>query len=128
MLKNYTRYMKCSKLLCIVIAILIAIPMYGKKKISIRGIWGKSEKSLIYDLPIQAWIEDSNEELSLFFDNDLGTIYVTIKDSLDTIIYNQDVNTKEISSFVIPLNDIKGDYILSITDGNNQIYGQFSIY
>lgn len=120
--------MKYTKLLCMVITVLITIPMYSMKDIKFVSQWKKNERHILYNLPIQAWIEDSNEEISLFFDNDLGTIYVTIKDSLGTIIYNQDVNTKEISSFVIPLNDIKGDYILSITDGNNQIYGQFSIY
>lgn len=116
------------KVVCLVVVLFIAISGFANKAIEFHGAWSKRSKAIVYNPPIQAWIENSNEELSLFFDNDLGTIYVTIKDSLGTIIYNQDVNTKEISSFVIPLNDIKGDYILSITDGNNQIYGQFSIY
>lgn len=119
--------MKYFKLLCIVIAILITIPVYCKEHISLYGKWVKSQRSLVNDLPIHAWIEDTNEELSLSFDKDLGNISVTISDSFGTILYNKIINTNEYSSFIIPIKNIEGECVLSITDGKNNIFGQFFI-
>ena len=119
--------MKYFKLLCIVIAILIAIPVYCKERILLYGKWAQSQRSLVNDLPIHAWVEDGDKQLLLFFDNKLGDIYVTISDLFGTIQYNQVVSTNESSSFTIPIKDMEGECTLSITDGKNNIFGQFSI-
>lgn len=120
-------YMKYLKLLLIMIAVLITIPVYSKSRIYFYGKWTTSQRSQIKDLPIHAWIEDNNEELSLFFDNNLGIVYITITDSFGKVLCNQTVDTSEIPSFIISMDNIEGECILSITDGKNQIYGQFSI-
>lgn len=101
--------------------------MFSKKNISFSGKWIKYQKSPINELPIHAWIEDGNEELSLSFDKDLGTVYITVTDSFGNQLYYQSLETKDETSLVIPMNGDKGEYMLSITDGRNKIYGQFSI-
>lgn len=111
----------------IIVSILITVPIYSKQCINFRGTWGKAQRSFGNELPVHACIEDTNKELSLFFDNDLGDIYITISDSFGIILYNQVVNTNELYSFAIPIKDMEGEYILSITSGKNNIFGQFSI-
>lgn len=105
----------------------MTIPVFAKRSILFKGNWCRMTKSLENDLPIHAWIEDGNEELSLSFDKDLGTVYITVTDSFGNQLYYQSLETKDETSLVIPMNGDKGEYILSITDGSNRIYGQLSI-
>ena len=57
-----------------IITMLITIPVFAKQSIKLDGKWSKSERSLETDLPIHAWVEDSNEHISLFFEDDLGDV------------------------------------------------------
>lgn len=115
------------KILCIIAALFITTSGFCHKPVKFRGSWDRINKSITKNLPIHAWIEDNNEELSLFFDNNLGIVYITITDSFGKVLCNQTVDTSEIPSFIISMDNIEGECILSITDGKNQIYGQFSI-
>lgn len=115
------------KVLLIIVALFITISGFGHKHVRFHGSWDRLSKSITKDLPIHAWIEDNNEEISLFFDNNLGTVFITITDSFGNVLCNQTVDTSKMPSFIIPMNNIKGECILSITDGKNQIYSQFSI-
>lgn len=111
----------------VIITMLMTIPVFAKRSIHFKGNWRRIEKSLENDLPIHAWVEDSTEELSLSFDKDLGTVYITVTDSFGNQLYYQSLETKDETSLIIPMNGDKGEYMLSITDGRNKIYGQFSI-
>lgn len=112
----------------VIITMLMTIPVFAKRSILFKGDWCRMTKSLENDLPIHACVEDSNEELSLSFDKDLGTVYITVTDSFGNQLYYQSLEIKDETSLVIPINGNKGEYILSITDGRNIICSQFSIY
>lgn len=107
---------------------LITTSVYSKRNINLSGKWHKIRKSLENELPIQAWIEDNNEHVSLFFEDNLGNVYVTVSDSSGTILYDQVIHTDEFSSIIIPVKDMEGECMLSITDGKNHVFGEFSIY
>ena len=110
-----------------IISLLIAIPVFAKSPICLKGKWDKVERSLEMNLPIHAWVEDNNEHISLFFEDDLGDFYVTVSDSSGKILYNQVIHTNESSSVTIPVKDVEGDCMLSVTDGKNRVFGEFSI-
>lgn len=116
------------RVLCIIAALFITISGFANRFVLFNGAWDSMTKSIVKDLPIHAWLEDGNEQLSLSFDKDLGTVYITVTDSFGNQLYYQSLETKDETSFVIPINKEKGEYMLSITDGRNKIYGQFSIY
>ncbi len=110
-----------------IITMLITIPVFAKQSIKLDGKWSKSERSLKTDLLIHAWVEDSNEHISLFFEDDLGDVYVTVSDSSGKILYEQVVHTSGSSSVTIPVMDMEGECNLSVTDGKNHVFGEFSI-
>ncbi|GKG72346.1 DUF3244 domain-containing protein [Parabacteroides sp. AM58-2XD] len=111
----------------LVITILLVVPVFAKKNIHIGGKWDKTQRSLEIELPIHAWVEDSNEHVSLFFEDDLGDVHVTVSDSFGKILYNQVIHTNESSSVTIPVKDVEGECTLSVTDGKNHVFGEFSI-
>lgn len=110
-----------------IVAMLMTIPVFAKRDIHLAGDWLKIKRSLEIDLPIHAWVEDSNEHISLFFEDDLGDVYVTVSDSSGKILYEQVVHTSGSSSVTIPIKEMEGDCSLSVTDGKNHVFGEFSI-
>lgn len=106
---------------------LITVSVYSKQNIHFNGHWHRIERSLINDLPIKAWVEDSNEHLILFFKDNLGDVCVTVSGPSGPILYDQVIHTNEFASLTIPVKDMEGECTLSITDGKNNIFGQFSI-
>lgn len=122
--------MKALKLLLVVIILLISSnPCFARRKIDVNGRWDRKHKSITQELPLKASIEDSSKELSLQFFENLGTVYVTVINASGEVVYNQSVETEVVSSFVIHLDSVeKGEYMLSVTDGANEIYGEFSNY
>ena len=86
------------------------------------GKWEKGPKSITSTLPIRGWLEDNNKDLLLEFSYNLGTVQVTVTNSMGEVVYNQSVVTKP--SVGISLNEeVKEGTIVSITDGENFIYG-----
>ena len=114
-------------LVTIIFLIMFTVSVYSKQYVHLGGRWDKVQRSLINDLPIQAWVEDGNEPLILFFKDNLGDVCVTVSDSSGTILYDQVIHTNEFASIMIPVEDMEGECMLSITDGKNNIFGQFSI-
>lgn len=97
------------------------IPIYGK--------WVRHQKSVGKDFPIEASIEEGSKELLLQFHENLGLVYVTVTNSLGEIVYTEAVETKNVSTHIIQLDDTaKEECVLSVTDGRNEVYGEFSIY
>ena len=115
--------MKLLKLLFVVVALLSVVPCFGKQ-IPLRGKWEKIKKSISIDLPMDATIEEGSKELILNFHEDIGFVYVMITDPIGGETYNEKINTDEISILVIPLSKQENG-ILSITDGQNHLYGEF---
>ena len=72
-------------------------------------------------------MEDSNEHIFLFFEDDLGDVHVIVSDSFGTILYDQVIHTNESSSVTIPVKDVEGECMLSVMDGENHVFGEFSI-
>lgn len=110
-----------------IISMLITVPVFAKQHISLKGDWGRVERSLETDLPIHAWVEDSNEHISLFFEDDLGDVHVTVSDPSGKILYDQVIHTNGSSSVTIHVKNMEGEYMLSVTDGKNHVFGEFSI-
>lgn len=122
--------MKALKLLLVVIIFLISSnPCFAERKVELNGDWDGRKKSIVQELPLKASIEDSSKELSLQFFENLGTVYVTVINASGEIVYNQSVETEAVSSFVIHLDSVeKGEYMLSVTDGANEVHGQIIIH
>ena len=79
------------------------------------GKWEKGPKSITSTLPIRGWLEDNNKDLLLEFSYNLGTVQVTVTNSMGEVVYNQSVVTKP--SVGISLNEeVKEGTIVSITD------------
>ncbi len=117
-----------NKLWSIGLILLFTLPCFAKKEITFKGEWLKV-KSIIPKLPIQAWIEDNNKDLSLEFSSNLGLIEVIVTNSTGDIIHKQSVDTNVISFTIISLNkDVREDGIICITDGNYFIYGNLFNY
>ena len=94
-----------------------------KKKLDSKGILINRVKQPTSELPVHGWLEDNNKDLLLEFSTNLGTVQVTVTNSMGEVVYNQSVVTKP--SVVISLDEeVKEGTIVSITDGVNSIYGK----
>lgn len=117
------------RLLFIVVALLVSLPCFAKKPVLLRGTWGKGLKSIVPNLPIQAWVEDNGKDLLLEFSAKLGTVQVTVSNQKGEIVYRQSVEADAMSSVMVPLDKpMEEGYLLSITDGKNVVYGNIIIY
>lgn len=101
----------------------ISIPCFAKKKVELNGNWDGRIKSIIPELPIQAWLEDNNKDLLLEFSTNLGTVQVTVTNSEGEVVYEQSVVTQP--SILISLDkEVKEGSTIVITDGDNLVYGE----
>ena len=100
---------------------------FGKKKdVPFEGNWDKHSKAIL-GLPIKGNIEDNNGNLQLDFLRDLGNVVVTISDAGGNIVYQQGVFAEEGIPLIVSLEELsirKG--IVSVSDGNNTVWGEFS--
>ena len=125
--------MKLFKFLFVVMALLSAIPCFGRR-VHLDGNWKHSKKSILVDLPMDASIEEASGELIVNFYENVGNVRVIVTSSTGEVIYNEMVQTSTMPSLVIPLKDHlitlidrtlkdqeKG--VLQITDGYNNVYG-----
>lgn len=101
----------------------LSIPCFAKKDVPLYGEWKGKIKSIIPELPIQAWLEDNNKDLLLEFSTNLGTVRVTVTNSEGEVVYEQSVVTQP--SILISLKEeIKEGSSIVITDGDNLVYGE----
>ncbi len=101
----------------------ISLPCFAKKEVGFKGNFNKQSKTTTSELPVHGWLEDNNKDLLLEFSTNLGTVQVTVTNSMGEVVYNQSVVTKP--SVVISLDEeVKEGTIVSITDGVNSIYGK----
>lgn len=112
------------KLGSLILVLAISLPCFAKKKVEFKGDFNKWVKTSTSELPVRGWVEDNNKDLLLEFSINLGTVQVTVTNSAGEVVYNQSVVTKP--SVVISLDkETKGETTISITDGENLIYGIF---
>ena len=89
-----------------------------------KGEWKQKGRSVNYLQPIKAWVEDNNKDLLLEFSANLGMVEVAVRNHSGEIVCNQFVEAVEMASIIIPLHEaIQTGYSVSITDGENLVYG-----
>ena len=110
------------KIGCVLLIATLSFPCFAKKRINLKGTWNTAPKSIIPKQTIQAWVEDNNRDLLLEFSTKLGTVEITVTNSIGEVMYKQSVEAKP--SIVISLEEEvrDGDLVL-VTDGENVIYG-----
>ena len=74
---------------------------------------------------MDASIEEACNELIVNFHPDLGSVTVEVTDANGIVVYQQQVETGDMPTVVIPLMDAKAG-MLRITDGYNYAYGIFN--
>lgn len=110
------------KIGCVLLIAALSFPCFAKKRINLEGNWKTVPKSIILNLPIQAWVEDNNKDLLLEFSSNLGTVEVTVTNSAGEVVYKQSVEAQP--SMVISLEEkMEAGYTVTITDGRNLLTG-----
>lgn len=115
--------MRQFKLLSVAIALFCVMPCFGKK-IPLHGKWENKKKSIPINLPMEASVEEGSKELVVNFHEDLGDVRIIVTGSTGEVIYNEKVQTSTMPSLAIPFNE-QGQGMLQITDGFNNVYGEF---
>lgn len=113
------------RLLFIVVALLVSLPCFAKRQVKLMGDWIRVVRSIVPNLPIQAWVEDNGKDLLLEFSAKLGTVQVTVSNQKGEIVYSQSVEADAMTSVMVPLDKpMEEGYLLSITDGKNVACGE----
>ena len=113
--------MNAKKILCMVVALAMAVPVFGRK-IHWNGDW-RPQKSLV-NIPIEGNIDDETGELTLQFLSDLGLIQVVITDDSGNPIYQESVEAEAGQIVSILLDELPAQgQMISVNDGNNVVYG-----
>lgn len=99
------------------------VPLHGK------GTLGdKKKRSISLDVPIIADIDETSKVLSLEFLEYLGEVRVSVVDANGNIVYEEIVDTQDVSSSIISLDGcISGSYGLYISDSENYAEGFFNL-
>lgn len=113
--------------MAILLACCMAVPLSAKRKILLRGQRPPVKRSIdIY--PIQAFVEERTKTLLLEFTDDLGSLSVTVSDMNGNIVYTNVIEGVNNTSMDILLDPkVEGEFVLSITDGENELSGEFFI-
>ena len=113
--------MNAKKILCMVVALAMAVPVFGRK-IHWNGDW-RPQKSLV-NIPIEGNIDDETCELTLQFLSDLGPVQIVITDDSGNPIYQESVEAEVGQMVSISLNELSAQgQMVSVIDGNNVVYG-----
>lgn len=124
---NFEKCKEMRKLLGTIVLVFCMVLPSSAKKIHMNGFWNTKKRSLENTLPIRAFIDESVKELSLEFTTDLGILYVTVSDSNGNIITEVINAASDIPVDISLSKALEGTFILSITDNNNEIWGDFSL-
>ena len=110
-----------------VLALLVTMPVFALRQIRFKNYWIRKAKSVSGEFSIVAYVEDNDKTLHLQFLENLGNVSVCVMDSSGNIVYDQLVDALNDSSFVIPLFDQKGNYVVSVSNKYNNVEGEFDI-
>ena len=100
----------------------------GTKSIHMNGTWSTTKRVLEKRIPIEVSINENIKELSIEFTANIGIVYVTISDLNGNSIYNCTANTiNDKTTNIILNNTLKGEFILFVTDKENEAFGEFTL-
>jgi len=124
--KIYNKKMKAfRKSLLFVAVFFLATTFASSKVIKLKGTWGVGRS--VTEKPIKGNIEGNNGNLQLDFLRDLGNVVVTISDARGNIVYQQGVFAEEGIPLIVSLEELSvREGIVSVSDGNNTVWGEFS--
>ena len=117
---------KMKRLIALVIACLISIPVLAKREIHFAGDWNITRKSINSNIPIKGNIEETTGELTLEFAEDLGDIVVTVTDASGKTVYQETIVTGNTSNWTVNLDEPVQNGTVTVTDGVNLVYGEIS--
>ncbi len=67
-----------------------------------------------------------NGELAIFFNNSVGTAYISIQDANGNIVATDVLDTNASTEFYIPLDELEaGTYTLRVSYGTTKLIGEF---
>lgn len=101
-----------------------------EQRISIRGHgkWKGKQRSINLNVPIIADIDETSKVLSLEFLEYLGEVRVSVVDANGNIVYEEIVDTQDVSSSNISLDGCtSGSYRFYISDSENYAEGFFNL-
>ena len=88
----------------------------------------KKQRSVNLDVPIKADIDETSKVLSLEFLEYIGEVRVSVVDANGNIVYEEIVDTQDVSSSIISLDECtSGSYGLYISDSENYAEGFFNL-
>lgn len=76
---------------------------------------------------MKIYVDEVSNELIVNFHADLGSVMVEVTNAEGMVVYQEQVETGDVPTLVIPLVDTD-EGTLRITDGLNYVYGEFFIY
>lgn len=117
---------KMKRLIALVMACLISIPVLAKREIHFAGDWNITRKSINSNIPIKGNIEETTGELTLEFAEDLGDIVVTVTDASGKTVYQETIATGNTSNWTVNLDERVQNGTVTVTDGVNLVYGENS--
>ena len=114
------------KSLLFVAVFFLATTFASSKVIKLKGTsWGVGRS--VTEKPIKGNIEGNNGNLQLDFLRDLGNVVVTISDARGNIVYQQGVFAEEGIPLIVSLEELSvREGVVSVSDGNNTVWGEFS--
>ena len=88
---------------------------------------GNVGKSVQKQVVIKGYLNETNGNLQLDFLRDLGNVVVTISDARGNIVYQQGVFAEDGIPLIVSLEELSvREGIVSVSDGNNTVWGEFS--
>lgn len=118
------------RILLLLVTALMAVPAFSRKDVKIwKRIFSTSIKSMSNYSCIEAFIEDDNQQVSLYFLQDIGPVVVELSSLSGGVLASETINTSVTQSAEIFLEEPlpAGDYMISVKGETGEYYGVFSI-
>ena len=117
--------MNAKKILCMVVALAMAVPVFGRK-IHWNDKWDTRKKSIEILVPIDGNIDEETGEVTLNFLQDLGVVKISIVNDNREIIYEIILDTCQMSIWNFALDtSLEGNaYIKVENECGNSVYGR----
>lgn len=117
--------MNLFKVLGLAIALAYVLPCFGEGKDD-EGDW-RHKKTAPPRESMKIYVDEVRNELIVNFHADLGSVMVEVTNADGMVVYQEQVETGDVPTLVIPLIDTN-EGTLRITDGINNVYGEFFFY
>lgn len=115
--------MKDFKIVGMAIALTCVLPCFGDGKDD-EGDWKHKKTAPPRESSVNVFVDEISNELIVNFHADLGSVMVEVTNADGMVVYQEQVETGDVPTLVIPLMDTD-EGMLRITDGFNNMYGEF---